>query len=396
MNRIFTPRLVALEDRTVPATFGNPWLDGMHVTLSFAPDGTNVSGVQSDLSSYLADLGPAARLNVLRAFQTWAIHANLNVGLVGDGGQAFSSGGAIQGDARFGDIRIGGRALAGDVLTVTAPFNLFGTNSGNVVLNTSAGVGTKRDLFTVFLQEAGHSFGVGNSADVSSAMYEWYQGARTGLSAADISAIQALYGARSADAFEGGIGNGTLATATGYQSGLEADLTTLGDVDVYKFKMPFLMFGSKISLKAEGLSLLTAKLELIDANGKVLAQETASNPLDNDLTINVSSLKSGATYFVRVSGAKDDVFGIGSYKLDVNNYGLLGSVLGLVNLLSTELGLNDTLSAATGLVSSALSLGSRADYVVRASLLGPTDLDYYRIHSPEALPGQPVHLIAAV
>jgi hypothetical protein len=35
-------RVEVLEDRCVPATWGNPWPDANHLTLSFAPDGTQV------------------------------------------------------------------------------------------------------------------------------------------------------------------------------------------------------------------------------------------------------------------------------------------------------------------------------------------------------------------
>src|SRR4051812_36747243 len=134
--KTFSPRLVGLEDRCAPAVFGNPWLDGMHVTLSLAPDGADVVGQDSTLSTYLSAVSPQAKLEILRAFQTWVANANLNVGLVGDGGQDFTVGGALQGDSRFGDIRIGARTLADDVLAVTTPFNLFSSYSGNVVLNS--------------------------------------------------------------------------------------------------------------------------------------------------------------------------------------------------------------------------------------------------------------------
>ena len=114
-------RVERLEDRCVPATFGNPWPDGMHLTLSFAPDGTAIGGDPSTLNNVLDPLGNSgARLEILRAFQTWAVNANLNIGLVADGGQDFTAGGAIQGDSRFGDVRIGARPLGNQVLAVTA------------------------------------------------------------------------------------------------------------------------------------------------------------------------------------------------------------------------------------------------------------------------------------
>ncbi len=173
-------RVERLEIRSTPAVFGTPWLDGMHLTLSFAPDGADVSGAASNLDQVLSQLGTTnARLAILKAFQTWAASANLNLGLVADNGDSFSAVGAVQTDDRFGDIRIGARSLGSDVLAITAPFNLFNSFSGDVVINsdqpfTATGQSDAYDLFTALLQEAGHAFGVGNSPDQTSVMYEDY------------------------------------------------------------------------------------------------------------------------------------------------------------------------------------------------------------------------------
>jgi hypothetical protein len=171
-------RVESLERRDVSATFGNPWLDGAHITMSWAPDGTAISGQSSNLSQVLQALGPAAKTEILRAFQSWISSANVNVGLVADGGQDFFAGGAFQGDARFGDIRIGARTLSSKELAITAPFGYFDSYSGNIVLNNSVSLGVdgsgKYDLFTIFLQEAGHALSIGNSTDINSVMYEEY------------------------------------------------------------------------------------------------------------------------------------------------------------------------------------------------------------------------------
>src|SRR5262245_38683770 len=103
-------RVESLEDRSVPAIFGQPWLDGRHLTISFAADGTSISGKASALGGVFSPLGSdSAKLEVLRAFQTWAVNSNLNIGLVADSNWAFGTAGAIQGDPRFGDIRVGAR-----------------------------------------------------------------------------------------------------------------------------------------------------------------------------------------------------------------------------------------------------------------------------------------------
>ena len=66
--------LEQLEDRCVPATFGNPWPDGANLTLSFAPDGTPVGTSTSSLFRLLNGSMPTQvwQQAVVRAFQAWA------------------------------------------------------------------------------------------------------------------------------------------------------------------------------------------------------------------------------------------------------------------------------------------------------------------------------------
>src|SRR5436190_23141310 len=104
-----------LEDRTTPATFGVAWPDPQHLTLSFAPDQTSLAGVPSLLFTTLDAVAPTAawQAEILRAFQTWAVNANINIGVVSDNGEPFGAVGPIQGAAGVGDIRIGSYPLAG-------------------------------------------------------------------------------------------------------------------------------------------------------------------------------------------------------------------------------------------------------------------------------------------
>ena len=338
MQRYVPATVEVLEDRCVPATFGIPWLDG-YTTLSFASDGTAVSDRSSDLNAMLtAQYGANWKLEILRAFQTWAVQTNLDVGVVNDGGQAFGALGAAQGDHRFGDIRIGGTSLASDVLAITAPPDLYGnTWAGDVVVNTlqqftrnGAGGAAGFDLFTAILQEAGHSFGMGNSTDPASAMFN-YLGARTGLSAADVAGIRGLYGgARAKDAYEGALGNDTLARArqmdqanvagdlTNSVYAVLADIQNNSDVDYYKFKAGPLGQVT-VNLRAQGLSLFVGTVSVYDKYGKLVASGTANGPLDNDVFLKFStSLLSGGEYYVAVKSARSDVFGVGGYGLVVD------------------------------------------------------------------------------
>src|SRR3954464_11054455 len=99
--------LELMEARTTPAAFHVPWPEVADLTLSFAPDGTRAAAQVSSLFRTLNHLGPtrAWQETILRAFQTWAVVSDVNVGVVPDGGQPFDTLGLKQGDPRFGDVR---------------------------------------------------------------------------------------------------------------------------------------------------------------------------------------------------------------------------------------------------------------------------------------------------
>jgi hypothetical protein len=367
-----------LEPRDVPSTvaLGDGWSDAANLTLSFAPDGTligeppagivdvnttaaaltgtlGLGGLNSLLSPLTGSLngltgsltsGPDSRSNthmafgqltgwqreVLRAFQTWAVATNLNIGLAADAGSTFGSAGAFQGDSRFGDIRIGGTQLDRSALAnamIVSPSN--GTWSGDVLFNTAIGWSTsggwdKYDLFTVALHEAGHVFGLEHSDDPLSVMSESYWGARSGLSASDLATVRSYYGgARRADAFDLAGANDTQAAASlvtvGGNFTLTGDRTTSSDTDWYAFNVS--AAGTlTVKLKTSGISLFTGRLSVLDAAGRVVGTATATDPTRGDLTINLTTAAAGR-YFLKVDSAAADAFGIGRYQLSVSGLG---------------------------------------------------------------------------
>lgn len=395
MKRRSALGLETLEARETPAAFGTPWPDGQNLTLSFAPNGTNIAGQPSNLLALLQSASPSAKLDILRAFQTWAVSTNVNIGLVGDTGAAFGTGGAVQGDTRFGDIRVGGVPLPNDVLAITAPYAQYDNYSGNVVLNTAL-TGADYDLYTILLQEAGHALGVGNSDDPASAMYEIYQTARAGLSAGDLAAIRSLYGTRTADQYEGAAGNNTRQTASSFLNPITADITSTNDVDFYRFTTGLLANRIDIDLTAAGLSLLTARVELLDSNGNVLATAAATDPTSNDLSLTLNNPQAFRTYYVRVSSSNTSAFGVGSYELNVTQNSIVTGLTAALTALLNETGLNDTLFTATSLLSSTLNVGPQTEYSTDARFGSSSDVDYYRVTVPPAAGGGPVNLITTV
>jgi hypothetical protein len=397
--------LEQLEDRLAPAIYGTPWPDPQHLTLSFAPDGTLGGVSASNLFQNLNAVAPTAtwEREILRAFQTWAVNANINIALASDGGQALGSPGAVQGDSRFGDIRIA--ATPGGLNSVEVaeahPFYWTGTTwSGDVVLNTSQpfGIGKQEsfyDIFSVMLHEAGHVFGLDHdSTDPGSVMNPIYD-YNTELAGSDISHLQALYGARRADLQN----NNTLASATPLNTSLQgasigADIGTLSDVDYYRIQTPGFLTGFTsftVQVKTSGVSLLMPSLTIYDSTGHLVSSASASDPLHGDLTLTVNAPPS-ATYYLRVGGATSNVFGIGSYQLNLTyHYGLLS--LGTVLNLTTTV-LNNTFSTAQHLLSQNPGTDQRFDYFVQGNQASSTGGEYYVVQSPSSSSGATENLVA--
>lgn len=380
-----------LEDRLTPTT-GVAWYDAGSLSLSFVPDGTAAgSGTVSSLGAVLGTASPSTwQREILRAYQTWASVTNVNIGLAADSGLMLGAAGLPQEDPRFGDIRVSARPLGvGQSIAQASGFGYAdGTWAGDMVLNSNMTFGTSGyDLFSVALHEAGHSLSLlDNPTDPTAAMWSVYS-KRIGLNAADVAAIQALYGVRSADPYEGSAGNGTTATAfnltaNGNLTAITADLTTAGDADVYRFTTPSVFTGAsglRINLEAAGISLLTARVTVLNAAGQVVASAVATDPLSNNVSVVVPNYQASTTYYVKVEGASGDVFSVGAYNLRLKYsplaYGT-SAVTGsqYVNLEYTA---NDTRSMATtlGMINSAHS----TTFTAVGALTHTSDVDWYKI-----------------
>ncbi len=177
------------------------------------------------------------------------------------------------------------------------------------------------------LHEAGHSFGLGHLDHHKAVMHDHLHGTYEGLHGSDIKAIQELYGVRDEDSFEHRKGNDSFGRATSidlYKPGekndkaVVADLTTMDDVDYYKFTFSSLEPNPgpvSVQLQTSGVSSLTAKLTVFNSKRKEVASATAINPMSGDLTLHLGELPTDQTYYIKVEKGADNVFGIGSYEL---------------------------------------------------------------------------------
>ncbi|HEX3150088.1 MAG TPA: matrixin family metalloprotease [Gemmataceae bacterium] len=424
-----------LEGRDVPASFGVAWTDSRHLTLSFVPDGTNAYGEVSDLTTKLDAMMPRNvwRSTILRAAQAWAQGANINFGLVGDGGQDFGVAGANQGDGRFGDIRVGGLAMAGDALGEGVPPDpvLSGTLSGDVFFNTSHTF-TSKELYSVALHEIGHALGMAPSVKRNSVMFNQFRG-NNHLSGGDLVALRSLYGYRGPDAAEGPRGNGAFTRATPVEVPSsfkgKTPLITYGelysrtDVDYIAFKN-LVGYAGQVTLRVQtaGVSLMTPRLKVYDAQHKLVGEVLGTNPEGDSIQFTIPQTVDGATYFLRIDAAPKAVARIGRYGVAITFDGIKQDDSGGLTLAQILAGPYDAIKSSDLLdlfEHPDLALynqddgsddhGGGADdlpgrtgplalarFTATGSLTNATDVDFYRIRSGQASSGLAVTLVATV
>jgi hypothetical protein len=305
------------------ALSGYQWAD-VNVSASFMPDGTITdSGLPSNLFATLNAIAPTAtwQREFARALQTWASVSPLNFRFVPDNGAAAGSSGSTQGDSRFGDIRLGG--YVSELWSGYAYFPAGGTLGGDVFVNTGVSwqIGATPDLYSILLHETGHALGLEHTSVYPAVMRPSISTVYTGLFADDIAGIQAIYGARQPDAYDAGSGNDSFASATALAlngSGavaVNADLTTLADVDYFRVTAPASFDGTlTVSVDARNLSLLSPRISVYDAAQNLLATVSAST-YGTVATVTLTGLVGGQTYYLVADGATTDVFGMGAYQL---------------------------------------------------------------------------------
>lgn len=415
-------RYEPLESRRVPAIWGNPWPQAEALSISFVPDGTTVAGQPSRLAEHLNASIPddAWQLEILRAFQSWAQHANINLHVTLDEGLPLGSSSALQSAPVHGEFRIAAVDLAHEELAVATPFDLFNDWSGEVLINTDyefrhGGAGDY-DLFTVLLQEAGHALSLPNDGDPSSAMFTTYLSPRTGPSTQDAARLQTLYGRRRDDRFELEIGNENLATSTPISFVQDVDqfaeqdptqfaepfvvagdLTTRVDADTYRVVVPPDLHAFSVVLRTSGISLLTAQVSVYDAQGALVQSRQAADPRSGDLELFVDDALGGGEYFVRVTRSADNAFSVGSYRLAVGNEALEAVFPPSPAFLNDDQGDDDDDDDPTVVALPPRSgvVGPRWDAGYLASLSFDADRDHYSVVAPQGATTASAMVVAA-
>jgi hypothetical protein len=324
--------LEVFEDRLAPAVFNLPWPDPSHLTLSFAPDGTQIAGQTSSLFATLNAQEPTAvwQADILRAIQSWAVNTNLNVGVVADNGQPFGTPASGEQTSGIGELRIGAAPLSSEVLAISSPHDplLAGSWSGDIILNNNIDfTQPQNNLYGVLLHEFGHVLGLPPSNDPASVLYEVATWVTTQLAPSDVAAIQALYGAPAASSPN----HHTLQTAATIRFPSDdgrvytgttplmafGDLATIGQTDFFSVQTSTFTGPMTFRLQTAGISLLAPELIVYDAGGHVLGQAQSTNVSGDTVTVHLNSATASTTYYVQVEAASNDLFAVGRYGLAV-------------------------------------------------------------------------------
>ncbi len=324
-------RFENLEPRLPLSSDGIVWGSSAYLTLSFAPDGTDVAGQQSTLFSTFDEVAQEAvwQEAVQRAFQTWAVHTNADIGVVADSGDPFGAAGRTHADSRFGDIRVGAIPMREGVFAISIPQDIVsGTWVGDVVFNSNADLADVNDIFSVALHEAGNVFGLKDNQDPNSPLYSG--GAiPTAIepTLADIAALQAIFGERTADTNERDQPNDTFGDATQIRfsddadfhgetpSVLYGDISGAEDADVFRLDIPNGYTGpATLEVRTQGISLLAPRLSVFDRDGNPL-DEQESLVGGRGVSIQLPHVDSGQRLYIQVEASLDEVLAVGGYSL---------------------------------------------------------------------------------
>ena len=329
-----TLQLENLEDRMLLYAFnGGEWTFPNRITYSFAPDGTSVGGIESNLNAAFAARGISTQSwqsQFRKAAATWQAITNTNFVEVGDSGDAFGVSGNQQGDSRFGDIRIAGVAQEPSLLGLAylpPPLN-GGTLAGDIVMNSAVAwkINSNYDVLTVGLHEFGHSLGLDHSTIQSAVMYASYTGVKQSLAGDDTCGIREIYSARQKDAFDAIHSNDSYSYATNITSYIDSNAQIrIGGLDVgmldhdwYYAVVPENTSGTMtVTVQSSQLSSLSPRVYVHASTLQILGF-ASSTAYGATVTVTINGVSPGQGFYYRVNAATGGSSITGNYGLLVN------------------------------------------------------------------------------
>src|SRR4029079_19202452 len=112
------------------------------LTISFVPDGTNVSGHPSELFAEFRQIAPNQKWQdvVIDAFEKWSDAIGAKITVVNDDGSELGAEGEAYNDPRFGDVRVAALPMESDIFAIAIPrFEKdAGTWAGDILFNSDA------------------------------------------------------------------------------------------------------------------------------------------------------------------------------------------------------------------------------------------------------------------
>ncbi len=411
-----------------------------NLSLSFAPDGTEIAGQPSSLAATFNTVASESEWQsaVLRAFQTWAVQTNGNIGLTDDSGAPFGAAGGTYGDERFGEIRVGARPLHPGVAAISLPLTSVSSGSwvGDVVFNSDFAFESVDDIFAVALHEAGNVFGLEDSSDPSSPLFSGGVPTSVDPTPADLDALLALHGVRSDDFYERDAESEPPRTDNdSFENAAQLKLLERNDVEG---ALPVIVYGDihdgtdldffklqvsgdysgplRFQVFTSGYSSLAARVTVFSETRAAVGNAAVISPLEGDAPPVQINVAPDETYYVRVEGNAANVFGSGGYSLvavfeDINmvsadeiaaladgRYARLHPET-LEKLLSSDDDFVDEDEQENEEIGQAVELNGDVSfpngtrYLVHGSISNEIDKDVYKIKTPETA-AQPVMTIA--
>ena len=324
-----------------------PWIDAPNLTLSFAPDGTDVAGRPNELYEVLDSLGPRDEWTsaITRGFETWTSLVDANLTIIPDGGQKFGTAGVTYADPRFGDVRIAAIPLEESVFAMSVPHDQFvvGTWAGDIIINSNANWTSIDDVFRVVLHEAGHVMGLEHSDDPNSPMFTHGIPDSITPTQEDTDLLLELYGIERGDDEEriqhesddddqdnDVFDSATLLNPTaGYPKlryTLTGNIASEDDVDIYRFRgyedTETEAEVTTIALRSTQRGRLLPKITLHDDEGRRIHPDDLEilQHGNGSIVIQTDEVDPEEDYFIRIrSAVNEDEVSSGDYHLTVSS-----------------------------------------------------------------------------